>query len=70
MGARTCLKSWFGVQEKMANRCVGNFGESGTELNGSETVQGIVNVLHSDETPLQKVVYDVQSGQFGFRFRF
>ena len=68
MGARNCLKSWFGVQEKMANRCVGNFGESGTELNVSETVQEIINVLHSDEQPLHKVVYDVQSGQFGFVF--
>ena len=68
MGARNCLKSWFGVQEKMANGCVGNFGESGTELNVSETVQEIINVLHSDEQPLHKIVYDVQSGQFGFVF--
>ena len=52
----------------MANRCVGNFGESGTELNVSETVQEIINILHSDEKPLHKVVYDVQSGQFGFVF--
>ena len=52
----------------MANRCVGNFGESGTELDVSETVQEIINVLHSDEKPLHKVVYDVQSGQFGFVF--
>ena len=47
---------------------MGNFGESGTELNVSETIQEIISVLDSDEKPLHKVVYDVQSGQFGFVF--
>ena len=52
----------------MADRCVGNLEESGTELNFSETTQEIIIALHSDEKPLHKVDYDVQSGQFGFVF--
>ena len=68
MGARNCLKSWFGVWEKMSDRCVENSGGFGVELNVSNTIKEIIDVLHSDQKPLHKVVYDVQSGQFGFVF--
>ena len=52
----------------MSDRCVENFREFGVELTVSETIKEIINVLHSDGKPLHKVVYDVQSGQFGFVF--
>ena len=52
----------------MSDRCVENFREFGVELTVSETIKEIINALHSDGKPLHKVVYDVQSGQFGFVF--
>ena len=52
----------------MSDRCVENTGEFGVELNVSDTIKEIIDVLHGGEKPLHKVVYDIQSGQFGFVF--
>ena len=52
----------------MSDRCVEELREFGAVLTVSETIKEIIDALHSDEKPLYKVVYDVQSGQFGFVF--